>query len=125
TVTMRPLRGLMRRREFIWRVAGLPALFPLAVAAQQGVRHVGILTNFLENDSEMVSRLAALRQGLAELGWKFGDNAGVDVRHGTDNEIGREKAKVAVVTPENTPCVPPWVVVGPAPIKGRALQTTA
>ena len=91
----------MRRREFIWRVAGLPALFPLAVAAQQDARHVGILTNFFENDPEMVSRLAALRQGLAELGWTFGANLRVDVRYGTDNVNLREKAKELVdLSPE-------------------------
>jgi putative ABC transport system substrate-binding protein len=86
----------MRRREFIKAVAGLPALFPLPVAAQQGVRHIGILVNELENDPEVVSRLAALRQALQELGWTFGENLRVDVRYGTDNVNLKEKAKELV-----------------------------
>lgn len=51
----------MRRREFIKAVAGLPGLFPLTVAAaQQAVRHIGILVNGLEDDPEIISRIAAL-----------------------------------------------------------------
>jgi len=79
----------------------LPSLFPVAVAAQQGVRHIGILFNELENDPEVVSRLAALRQALRELGWTFGENLRVDVRYGTDNVNLKEKAKELVdLSPE-------------------------
>jgi putative ABC transport system substrate-binding protein len=71
------------------------------VAAQQGVRHIGILVNELENDPEVVSRLAALRQALRELGWTFGENLRVDVRYGTDNVNLKEKAKELVdLSPE-------------------------
>jgi putative ABC transport system substrate-binding protein len=91
----------VRRREFIKAVAGLPGLFPGAVAAQQGVRHIGVLFNELENDPEVVSRLAALRQALRELGWTFGENLRVDVRYGTDNVNLKEKAKELVdLSPE-------------------------
>jgi putative ABC transport system substrate-binding protein len=73
----------------------------VAVAAQQGVRHIGILFNELENDPEVVSRLAALRQALRELGWTFGENLRVDVRYGTDNVNLKEKAKELVdLSPE-------------------------
>jgi putative ABC transport system substrate-binding protein len=90
----------VRRREFIKAVAGLPGLFPGAVAAQQGVRHIGVLFNELENDPEVVSRLAALRQALRELGW-IGENLRVDVRYGTDNVNLKEKAKELVdLSPE-------------------------
>jgi putative ABC transport system substrate-binding protein len=98
---MRRLSGSMRRREFIKAAAGLPALFPLAVAAQQGTHHIGILFNALENDPEIVSRLAALRQALGELGWTLGANLRVDVRYGTDNVNLKEKAKELVdLSPE-------------------------
>ncbi len=104
----------MRRREFIKAVAGLPGLFPLAVAAQQGARHIGILVNGLENDPEMVSRVAALRQGLRELGWTFGENLRVDVRYGTDNVNLKEKAKELVgLSPE--------IIVANAPPSVEAL----
>jgi putative tryptophan/tyrosine transport system substrate-binding protein len=76
-------------------------VIPLAVAAQQGVRHIGILVNELENDPEVVSRLAALRQALQEFGWTFGENLRVDVRYGTDNVNLKEKAKELVdLSPE-------------------------
>jgi putative ABC transport system substrate-binding protein len=104
----------MRRREFIKAIAGSPGLFPLAVAAQQGVRHIGILFNELENDSEVVSRLAALRQALRELGWTFGENLRVDVRYGTDNVNLKEKAKELVdLSPE--------IIVASAPPSVEAL----
>jgi ABC-type uncharacterized transport system substrate-binding protein len=106
----------MRRREFIKAVAGFPGVFPLAVAAQQGVRHIGILVNELENDPEVVSRLAALRQALQELGWTFGENLRVDVRYGTDNVNLKEKAKELVdLSPE--------VIVANAPPSVLALQS--
>jgi putative ABC transport system substrate-binding protein len=101
----------MRRREFIKAVAGLPGLFPLAVSAQQGVRHIGILFNFSENDPETVLRLAAFRQALGEPGGTFGTNFRVDVRYGTDNVNLKEKAKELVdLSPEiivanGPPCV--------------------
>ena len=106
----------MRRREFIKAVAGLPGLFPLAVSAQQGVRHIGILFNCLENDPETVLRLAAFRQALGELGWTFGANLRVDVRYGTDNVDLKEKAKELVdLSPE--------IVVANAPPGVEALQS--
>jgi putative ABC transport system substrate-binding protein len=106
----------MRRREFIKVVAGLPGLFPLAVAAQQGARHIGILFNFLENDPETVLRLAAFRQGLGELGWTFGTNLRVDVRYGTDDVNLKEKAKELVdLSPE--------IIVATAPPCVQALQS--
>ena len=106
----------MLRREFIKAVAGLPGLFPLAVSAQQGVRHIGILFNFLENDPETVLRLAAFRQGLGELGWTLGTNLRVDVRYGIDNVNLKEKAKELVdLSPE--------VVVASGPPSVEALQS--
>jgi putative ABC transport system substrate-binding protein len=104
----------MRRRDFIKAVAGLPGLFPLAVTAQQGVRRIGILLNGLENDPETASRLAALRQSLAELGWTFGANLRVDVRYGINNVNLKEKAKELVdLSPE--------IIVASAPPSVEAL----
>lgn len=105
----------MRRRDFIKAVAGLPGLFPLTVAAaQQAVRHIGILVNGLEDDPEIISRIAALRQALGELGWTFGANLRVDIRYGTDNVDLKQKAKELIdLSPE--------IVVANAPPSVQAL----
>jgi putative ABC transport system substrate-binding protein len=59
----------MRRREFI---AGLSAVaWPLTAGAQQGerVRRIAFLHSLAENDPEARARVAALREGLKQLGW--------------------------------------------------------
>jgi putative tryptophan/tyrosine transport system substrate-binding protein len=70
----------MRRREFIAGL-GSAAAWPIAARAQQlgGVRRVGVLFEFDQNDLGVQHAwLAALTQGLAELGWSEGhlSNAG-------------------------------------------------
>jgi ABC-type uncharacterized transport system substrate-binding protein len=71
----------MRRREFI-SLLGSAAAWPLAARAQQGgtVRRVGVLLSASETDPEGQARVAALRQGLQELGWSEGRNLKVDYR---------------------------------------------
>jgi ABC-type uncharacterized transport system substrate-binding protein len=85
----------MRRRDFIKAAASLPALWPLASRAQQGQqkRRVGALMIGLETDSEWVSRLAALRKALQDLGWTPGANLQMDVRFGADNDDLRKMAQ--------------------------------
>lgn len=84
----------MLRREFIALLGSAPA-WPLAARAQQGEQghRIGVLMNGLENDAEIVARLAAFRKALQELGWPPGANLRVDVRFGTSNDDLREKAK--------------------------------
>jgi ABC-type uncharacterized transport system substrate-binding protein len=67
----------MRRREFIALAGGgavlMSQLWPGAVHAQQGgVRRVGVLS-LGARDTEMLSRMASFRQGLAALGWTEGN----------------------------------------------------
>ena len=59
----------MKRREFITLIGGAAA-WPLAARAQQaqGMRRIGVLTNFFADDPEWQVRIAAFRQGLSELG---------------------------------------------------------
>jgi putative tryptophan/tyrosine transport system substrate-binding protein len=76
----------MRRREFIAGLGGV-ATWPLAVSAQQGdgVRRIGVLLPFNENDSYVMAFLSAFARGLAELGWSDGRNLRTDVRWAAGN----------------------------------------
>ena len=75
-----PLRGNMRRREFI---AGfcIAAAVPLAVRAQQTMaklRRVGFLTR--ETDASVSTQIDAFRQRLRELGWVEGESISIVYR---------------------------------------------
>jgi len=75
----------MRRREFIALLGGA-ATWPRAARAQQAsrMRRIGVLLNRAANDPEGQARLAALQQGLQQLGWNDGQNVRIDVRWGED-----------------------------------------
>jgi len=74
----------VKRREFITLLGGAAATWPLAAHAQQGdrVRHVGVLTGSAQDDPDAQTRVAALRQGLQQLGWIEGRNLRIDARWG-------------------------------------------
>ena len=63
----------MRRRRFITLLGGAAA-WPLAAYAQQPQRipQIGVLMGVAESDPGSQTRIAALRQGLADLGWAIG-----------------------------------------------------
>jgi putative ABC transport system substrate-binding protein len=75
----------MRRREFITLRGGATAAWPLAARAQQRerMRRIGVLVAYAESDPEAQARIAALRQGLRELGWTEGHNLRMELRWGT------------------------------------------
>jgi putative tryptophan/tyrosine transport system substrate-binding protein len=88
----------IRRRDFIICAAGAVA-WPRPIQAQRPdlIRHVGVLMSLDETDSEAPSRLAALRQGLQELGWSDGRNIRIDFRWmGGDWNLARTLAKELV-----------------------------
>ena len=72
----------MRRRDFIKVISGAAAAWPLAAHAQQpgGMRRIGVLIGFAEDDPEARARLAAFRQGLEKRGWSEGRNVRIDIR---------------------------------------------
>src|SRR5262249_8744810 len=85
--------GCMRRRDFIQVIAGSVAAWPLAARAQRGerVRRIGVLMGYAETDPAAQAQVAALRQGLQELGWGEDRHMLIDVRFpGTD--AGRARA---------------------------------
>ena len=72
----------MRRRDFIKGIVGSATAWPLTARAQQGeyVRRIGALMNIGADDPQAPALVGAFSQGLGELGWIIGSNAGIDYR---------------------------------------------
>ncbi len=72
----------MRRRQFITLLGGAAAAWPLAARAQQGerMRRVGFWAGEPETDPNARRRVAAFKQGLAELGWIEGRTVQIEYR---------------------------------------------
>jgi putative ABC transport system substrate-binding protein len=65
----------MRRRQFITLLGGAAASMPFAARAQRsGVPKVGVLMAGAESAPDNQKRIGAFRAGLAEAGWKDGEN---------------------------------------------------
>src|SRR5881396_3795349 len=77
----------MKRRDIITLLGGGAAAWPLAARAQQGerMRRIGVLMNLAADDPEAPIRLAALLQGLQQLGWTVGRNVQIEYRWGAGN----------------------------------------
>src|SRR4029078_1425932 len=77
----------MRRRIFI-TVLGGAAIWPFATRAQKsdGVRRVGVIMGFAENDEVWQGYLATFRKALQDLGWTDGRNIRFDYRFTGENE---------------------------------------
>jgi putative tryptophan/tyrosine transport system substrate-binding protein len=92
----------MKRREFIAGIGGAVA-WPVAARAQQGdrVRRIGWLAAGDENDP-VTTRVSALTQALAGLGWIDGRNVRMDIRwHGDDaNRIRALAQELVGLQPE-------------------------
>jgi putative ABC transport system substrate-binding protein len=83
----------MRRRDFLSVLGGGAAAWPLAARAQQpGLPVVGFLGSTSPVGREGV--IAALRQGLAEVGYVEGRNVGIEF-HWADNQYDRLPGMVA------------------------------
>ena len=84
----------MRRREFIAGL-GSAAACPLVARAQQRerLRRIAVFLPSAATDPESMSRIAALLQGLQELGWTDGRNVRIDFRWGAGE--GDQYRKIA------------------------------
>jgi putative tryptophan/tyrosine transport system substrate-binding protein len=80
---------MIGRRQFI-TLLGAAATWPLAAGAQQAerMRRIGVLMTFAADDPDGQADLAALAQGLQELGWTVGRNVRIDYRWGA-NDVDR------------------------------------
>jgi len=110
----------MRRREFIALLGGAAApsfLWPRAARAQQPdrVRRIGLLMGAAD-DREGQARVAALKQGLQELGWTDGRNIQIETRFaGADGDrIRAHAAELVALVPD--------VIVGQTTPVIRALR---
>jgi putative tryptophan/tyrosine transport system substrate-binding protein len=74
----------LKRRDFIRLLGGAAAAWPLAARAQQagGMRRIGVLTAFADNDAEAQANITAFRQSLEKVGWIEGRNLAIDYRWG-------------------------------------------
>jgi len=61
---------MMKRRQLITLLGGAAVAWPLAVRAQQpdGMRRIGMMMGYAENDKEGQTFVAAFREGLQKLG---------------------------------------------------------
>jgi putative ABC transport system substrate-binding protein len=88
----------MRRREFISGLLGVAA-WPLATRAQapERARRIAVMMTNAEGDPEGVVRAAALREGLADIGWTEGRNLLIDW-HWSGGDVARIRTTATQVT---------------------------
>jgi ABC-type uncharacterized transport system substrate-binding protein len=81
----------VRRRDFIKVIARSAVAWPLAARAQQGaigMRQIGVLLPFAENDAETRAHVEIFRKQLQQLGWTEDRNVRIVLRWGA-GDIGR------------------------------------
>jgi putative tryptophan/tyrosine transport system substrate-binding protein len=81
----------MRRRDFLHAVGGITVSWPWSSASAEPYRTLGVLLAMSEDDPVMVGNVKALRQALAELGWREGENLKIELRLSSD-EVARTRA---------------------------------
>jgi putative ABC transport system substrate-binding protein len=111
----------MKRRGFIMLLGGVAAGWPLAARAQQpgSIRRIGVLMGWSESDPDYRSRIDALVQGLAQLGWTDGRNMRIDVRW-TNGDIER----AGVLAKELVALQPDVILAGATPATAAVQRET-
>jgi putative ABC transport system substrate-binding protein len=91
----------MNRRAFIAALGGAAA-WPLAARAQDRIRRIGVLMNFLANDTVQAARLAKFQEALKALGWIEGRNIHVETRWtlGDTNQVRKDVAELVALSPD-------------------------
>jgi putative tryptophan/tyrosine transport system substrate-binding protein len=94
----------MRRRQFLGVLGGAVAAWPVMARGQQPNRmwRIGMLMGLAGNDPEAQTRIIAFVQGLAELGWTFGQNVRIDTRWGAGSadDIRKYAVELAGLAPD-------------------------
>jgi putative ABC transport system substrate-binding protein len=95
---------MIARRNVLALLGGAAAGWPVGAWAQQGVRmrRVGVLVASPADDAEGQARVAAFKEGLAQLGWTEGRNVRIDTRWATTNadDLRKHAAELAASTPD-------------------------
>jgi putative tryptophan/tyrosine transport system substrate-binding protein len=93
---------VLRRRELITLLGAAAAAWPLAARAQhtERMRRIGVLAYWAADDAEGRARIAALMQGLQQLGWSDGRNLRIDTRWATHQDVGRHAAELVALAPD-------------------------
>jgi len=110
----------VRRRDLITLLGGAAA-WPLAARAQQSdrVRRIGLLMG-TANDREGQTQVAALKQGLQELGWTDGRNIQIETRFG-----GADAARIRADAAELVALAPDVIVGQTTPVIRALRQATS
>jgi putative tryptophan/tyrosine transport system substrate-binding protein len=110
----------VKRREFITVLGGATA-WPLTARAEKndGVRRVGVIMGFAENDEVWQAYLASFRQGLQELGWTDGRNIRFDYRFTGDSE-----ERMRAMAEEVVGLTPDVILVSTNSVVSAALKAT-
>ena len=94
----------MHRRDFIKVIAGSAVAWPLAARAQQSerMRLIGTLWPFSADDAQSKTRLAALLEGLRQLGWTEGRNLRIEARWfaGDPDDNRKNAAELVALGPD-------------------------
>jgi ABC-type uncharacterized transport system substrate-binding protein len=111
----------MKRRAFITLLGGAAAAWPLGTRAQQPepLGRIGVLMTTAADDPEGQARLAALLQGLQQLGWMNGRNARMDIRWAAGNSDYTRKYAAELLA-----LAPDVVVAAGSQSVGPLLQAT-
>jgi putative ABC transport system substrate-binding protein len=94
----------LRRRDFVSLFGGAVAAWPLAARAQQSerMRRIGVLLPASSDDPDYQTRVSALAQGLALLGWNIGRNIRIDIRwaKGDPEQFRRDAEELVALRPD-------------------------
>jgi putative ABC transport system substrate-binding protein len=94
----------MRRRDFIARLGGAAAAWPLAARAQQPerMRRIGMLMALARDDPEGRARNEAFVQALQQFGWVDGRNVHIDYHWSTGDaqRIRKDASELVGLTPD-------------------------
>jgi len=117
----------MKRREFTTflgaAVATPSLLWPLAArCAQQatGMRRVAFLHPYLENDTEVMPRVIAFREGLEALGWSENRNIRIEHRYS-----GADLGRIRAYATELVHSAPDLIVGSGTPITAALKEATS